>query len=138
LEAGESITANAQILVVDDDTLIRDSLSDLLRAAGFQVATAQHGGDALAYLRENPLPRVIILDLMMPVMDGWEFRLRQREDPRLAQIPVIVLSAALRDRRTLELGAEEYFPKPLHLRGLLEAVSRYSRPQQSIPPHMLA
>lgn len=121
------------LLVVDDDPLIRDGLADLLRASGYSVATAEHGEVALDYLRQNTLPRVIILDLMMPVMDGWEFRRRQSQDPILAGIPTIVLSAALCDRRTLELKADEYFPKPLHVRGLLEAIARFSAPSHLAP-----
>ncbi|MGV3724397.1 MAG: response regulator [Actinomycetota bacterium] len=123
----------SHLLVVDDDPLIRDGLADLLRSSGYSVATAEHGEIALDYLRKNALPRVIILDLMMPVMDGWEFRRRQSQDPTLAGIPTIVLSAALHDRRTLELQADEYFPKPLHVRGLLEAVERFTASAHSGP-----
>jgi CheY-like chemotaxis protein len=125
--------ADPQLLVVDDDPLIRDGLAELLRGSGYSVATAKHGGDALDYLRRNAAPRVIILDLMMPVMDGWEFRRRQSQDPALSDIPTIVLSAALQDRRTLEMKADEYFPKPLHIRGLLDAVARFSAPIHTNP-----
>jgi len=124
--------------VIDDDPLIRDGLADLLRDSGYSVATAEHGGDALDYLQRNPLPRVIILDLMMPVMDGWEFRRRQTLDPTLAAIPVIVLSAALHDRRTLELRADAYFPKPLHIRGLMEAVAGFNPPGNEHPSQLIA
>ncbi len=80
------------LLLVDDDPDIRDSLGALLECEGFSVAEAENGADALAKLRAGLRPCVIVLDLMMPVMDGLEFRRRQTADPALADIPVIVNS----------------------------------------------
>jgi len=82
------------ILIVDDDTGSRQALEDILRDEGYAVATASDGGDALNYLRAGHRPRVILLDLMMPGIDGWDFYAEQKRNPDLASIPVIAISAA--------------------------------------------
>src|SRR4051794_23983356 len=81
-----------RVLVVDDDVSIRGFLAEALRDEGYEVQTAGNGHDALALLREWR-PDLILLDLMMPVMDGWAFRTEQRLIPNMADVPVIVLSA---------------------------------------------
>lgn len=91
---GDGIGAPAKlVLLVDDDPLIRDTFRDVLESEGYEVQTAQHGLDALEKLRAGARPRVILLDLMMPVMDGWSFRAEQQRDPSIAGIPVVVVSA---------------------------------------------
>src|SRR5690349_16993945 len=89
-----------RVLVVDDDADIRETVSLILEDEGYEVQSAQDGAAALGVLRAGPLPDVILLDLMMPVMNGWQFREQQTRDPRLAAIPVVVLSAdsSLRDK----------------------------------------
>src|SRR3954470_23175677 len=82
------------VLVVDDDQDIREALCDLLADAGYRAASVANGKEALIYLKSGELPCVILLDLMMPVMDGWEFRRQQQGDPRLSKIPVVVITAA--------------------------------------------
>src|SRR5437879_6509382 len=81
------------ILVVEDDTATRDALSLILEAEGFGVMGAANGQEALDQLRGSRRPDLILLDLMMPVMDGWQFRRAQAQDPALSAIPVVVLSA---------------------------------------------
>lgn len=112
----------AKILVVEDDDDIRDSLKELLEEEGYQVDTAANGEQALNRLR-GEAPQLILLDLMMPVMDGWEFAERIRGRPDWAQIPVIVLSA---DRnigdKARKLGAVGYLAKPFELSELLSLV----------------
>ena len=81
------------VLVVDDDQGVREALEALFVASGLAVLTANEGGEALACLRGGVRPCVILLDLMMPGMDGWTFRDTQVADPLLEHIPVIVLSA---------------------------------------------
>src|SRR6476620_2244355 len=82
------------ILVVEDDEMTRESMVELLRESGYTVDAAVNGAEALAHLRTHPHPCVILLDLMMPVMTGQEFRREQLKDSALAAIPVIVVSAA--------------------------------------------
>jgi CheY-like chemotaxis protein len=86
-------TAAREVLVVDDDVGTREALSDLLHDRGYLVISAADGREARNYLRNSPPPGIIILDLMMPVMDGWEFLEHQARDPALFDIPVIVVTA---------------------------------------------
>ena len=118
---------SAAILVVDDEEDIRCSLREILEGEGHTTAGARTGVEALDWLRSTThLPRLILLDLMMPEMDGWEFLLRIDQDPRLHPIPVALMSAhasvkkAL-DKHRLEIGPTRLlFPKPLNLLRLLE------------------
>jgi CheY-like chemotaxis protein len=117
------------ILIVDDDPDIRDSLSDILSEEGYRVSGARNGREALDYLQTETRPSLILLDMMMPEMDGWRFRLEQQKLPDLASIPVVILSAHgnVRDA-ALALGAADYLRKPLKIDSLLEIAERYCRP----------
>ena len=86
--------APARILLVDDDADVREALVENLEQASYEVACASDGEEALKYLRLNPPPAAILLDLFMPVMDGWEFLKRVTGDSRLAAVPVVVVTAA--------------------------------------------
>ncbi|MCK6546289.1 response regulator [Myxococcota bacterium] len=115
------------VLVVDDDDDIRESLLEVLGEQGFAVIGAKHGGAALEYLqqRESP-PCLILLDLMMPVMDGAAFRARQLEEPALATVPVVVMAAyADADKKSEELQPAGILRKPLHLKTLIETIERF-------------
>ena len=83
----------AKILIVDDDPDIRDSLGEALREEGYEVTQFSGAREALDYLRGGARIDVILLDLFMPGLDGWDFRAEQKADPRTAGIPVISLSA---------------------------------------------
>ena len=113
------------VLVIDDNPEIREVLQAFLRIGGYSVATAENGQDALSRLHGGLRPCIILLDLMMPVMDGVEFREAQLNEPELADIPVIVFTAVDEPNRTVErLRACAYVQKPLSpdaLVGLLEA-----------------
>ena len=111
----------ARILIVEDDTDIREVIAEALAMEGYDVEQARDGVDALriAYARA---PDLIVLDLMMPRMDGWTFRCAQRADDRVAQIPVLIASATTVDNSLL--GAAEVLRKPFTLDALYEAVSR--------------
>ena len=113
----------AEILVVDDDPDIRESLREVLEDEGYAVACVGNGREALDYLHREPRPRVILLDLMMPVMDGWQFRREQQRDPSLAPIPVVVVSGT-RDaaRSAAALGPATCLEKPVGFDELVEAV----------------
>ena len=112
------------VFVVEDDVDTRDMLGRFLELEGFAVELASNGKQALERLSAGVHPCVILLDLMMPVMDGWQFRREQVRDRELAEIPVIVVSAAGRER-IAEIDANAYLTKPVDLEQLLERVSQY-------------
>lgn len=112
----------SEILVVDDDTDIRDSLLELLEFEGYSVIGAANGKEALDQLRRR-LPAVVLLDLMMPVMDGFEFRREQLADPQLSGVPVVIVSAGGRCAQAAkELGAMGCVQKPLDVPTLLRVI----------------
>jgi CheY-like chemotaxis protein len=117
------------ILVVEDDDDIRSTVVDMFSFEGYQAIGASHGLEALALLHAtDPKPSLILLDLMMPFMNGVEFRARQLADPSLAHIPVVILTAdANADARCAELRAVGFLRKPMKLVALLEAAQRFAR-----------
>lgn len=118
------------VLVVDDDEMIRESLIEALGDHGYAARGASDGREALDLLRApEPAPCLIILDLMMPVMDGREFREAQLADPALSQIPVVVVSAN-RDLQRIckDLAPQAAFKKPLPLADLLDVVQQHCCP----------
>ena len=116
------------VLVVDDDPDILEALSEILEAEGFEIRRARNGKEALERLEPDP-PHLILLDLMMPVMDGWEFAQRMRQKPAIAMIPIIVLSA---DRnvgsKAKDIGAVGHLAKPFELNDLLTMVRHSLNP----------
>ena len=122
----QSSAAHCPILIVEDDMDLREMMAQLLTLEGFRAASVANGKEALQYLTAGHNPEVILLDLMMPVMDGWEFRRRQQADPNLSDVPVIVLSA-LDQSRTRDLHADAFLKKPLDFDRLLELVHEYCR-----------
>jgi len=115
------------VLVVDDDPDICQLLVMFLGCAGFDVRTACDGRDALHQLASaGTVPAVILLDLMMPIMDGIEFRSHQRRDIRFRDIPIVCLSARHDARQTASrLGLSEFLAKPFELDAVVAAVSRH-------------
>jgi CheY-like chemotaxis protein len=109
----------AKVLLVDDDFGILDGVSDFLQGEGFAVVSASNGIDALNHLRSGLRADVIVLDVMMPMMDGWDFRAEQLGDPSLRDIPVVVISACGFTRDTLQhqFKAYDVLAKPLDLEG---------------------
>jgi len=114
-----------RILIVEDDLAIRQTVADVLEGEGFEVTCAANGAEALRCLGDGGSPPgVILLDLMMPVMDGWSFRSAQRSDPRISGIPVVVVSADA-EGTLASLAPEAFLPKPYDLARLLAVVGRY-------------
>jgi CheY-like chemotaxis protein len=114
------------LLVVDDDPGIRESLADLLQEEGYTVMTAINGRDALERLRASgATPCVILLDLMMPVMSGPEFYDELRNDPALAAIPIVVISADGNGLRKAQAMASEFIAKPVKIEKVLTAVETH-------------
>jgi CheY-like chemotaxis protein len=118
-------TAGKNVLIVDDDRGIRESLAEVLKDEGYGVIEACDGYEALEHLRSGLSPCVILLDLMMPNMDGWQFHAELRRNDALARIPVVVLSAdSDAHKKASSMSATEGLPKPLRVEQLLDAVGR--------------
>jgi CheY-like chemotaxis protein len=116
---------DVSVLVVDDDDDIREILCEILERAGYPVVGASNGVEALCVL-ETVRPRLILLDLNMPVMDGFEFRRRQCLDGALVLIPTVVMSALYQmTERIAGLGVAGALPKPIDLKDVMDTVSRY-------------
>ncbi|WP_437751021.1 response regulator [Sorangium sp. So ce1389] len=113
------------VLIVDDDPGVVDALETLLSDEGYRVATAPHGGAALAYLAQHEAPSIILLDMMMPVMDGYTFRMEQRRHPVLAVIPVIVMTAGAKSARIGEMGPIALLSKPIDVDALLALLEEH-------------
>lgn len=116
------------ILLVEDDFDVREALAETLRDEGYTVDCAVDGEQALAYLRAGNRPGLILLDLMMPRMSGSEFRMVQRVDPSLAQIPVVLLSADGRmEEKAKALQTDGAIRKPIDLDELLGIIETFRR-----------
>ena len=130
-----------RLLLVEDDDSIRTTLSDLLIDEGLQVSTAINGREAMQALRAAAPPDVIILDLMMPVMDGWEFRVEQQADSMLAGIPLIAMSADI-SAKARAIAADVYLRKPIDFVELLDVIrdliAKARRDRRAIADRMAA
>jgi CheY-like chemotaxis protein len=115
------LAVRASVLVVEDDRDIRECMADALEMEGYAVMCAGNGREALDQLRRGPRPDLILLDLLMPVMSGWEFRQAQLADPLLAGIPVVIVSASAPGD-----GArpDRHLPKPFGIDELLAVVAQ--------------
>jgi CheY-like chemotaxis protein len=109
------------ILIVDDDGESREALAELLSNEGYAVRCAEDGRQALDYLSRSRKPALIILDLMMPVMSGWEFRARQKLDARLKSLPVVVMTAS---ELVHDIDADAVVRKPLDFGALMSVVKQ--------------
>ena len=112
------------VFIIEDDIDTREMLGKFLELEGYHVETAANGQQALERFAHGASACVIVLDLMMPVMDGWQFRRMQVEDARLAKIPTIVVSAAGRERMA-HISADAYLAKPIDMDELLSRVSQF-------------
>lgn len=114
-----------KILLVDDDVDSTEALAELLSREGYSVACAENGREALDYLARSKPPCLIILDLMMPVMSGWEFRQHQTNDPKLKSLPVVIVSAS---GPMKGLKANAVLQKPVDFRRLMNVVRENCQP----------
>lgn len=127
-QPNETAGANCSVLIVEDSMDLQTLLAKVLRDDGYLVRCANGGREALRILNSvNDLPKVIMLDLMMADMDGYQFRAAQVKDPRLADIPVIVMTADGNiSNKTATLGAQAYLKKPFScIEDILQTVNRF-------------
>jgi CheY-like chemotaxis protein len=119
------VPEHPRVLLVNDDENVSEALGHLLRRR-YAVEFAHDGREALVKLREGVRPCIILLDLMMPVMSGFEFRAEQLRDPELAEIPVVVMSAAMDVHQSRDqLRAAAYVQIPSDVRGLVELLEEH-------------
>ena len=117
-------TSGRQVLLVEDDDCIREEIAEALKDEGFEVVAAAHGRQALAALAAGARPQVVLLDLMMPVMNGWEFLKAFKKDEQYAATPVVILSA-FADRATIIGGdAISVLRKPVDLDALFAVLNQ--------------
>lgn len=122
------MSESSNILVVEDDFDVRESLKDTLEDEGYRVASVADGLEALAYLEAHPAPALILLDWMMPRCDGEQFLHKKHADPAIASIPVVLLTADIQKAgkaEALRVGA--FLTKPVMLPELLATVERFVR-----------
>ncbi len=112
----------AAVLLVEDNDDVREMMALALQLAGHDVVLARNGGEAMALLHERPRPCVILLDLMMPVMNGWEFRQALHAEPGLRDLPVVIVSA-LNEELADQIGATAYLPKPIDIDRMLDIIA---------------
>lgn len=112
-----------KILIIEDDPAIREALQLALELKGYEAVTASNGREAIEKLEKDPDPGLILLDLMMPGMNGWQFLDFQQSHPDYAHIPVIVCSAFYESARTVQSRA--FLPKPVELKALLHTVEAF-------------
>jgi CheY-like chemotaxis protein len=119
------------VLVVEDDRDVRDSILEVLEDNQYHPVAASNGQEGLQALRDAGCkPCLILLDLMMPVMDGWGFRAAQKSDTEFGSIPVVVLTAHASAQQTAhDMDAAGFLKKPVRLEALLDTVQRYCGPQ---------
>lgn len=110
-----------RILLVEDDRDIREAIGDVLQIEGYAVDAVADGQEALDFLRSKPAPDVILLDLMMPIKDGFQFRIEQTADPKIADIPVVIMSADHKvEQKSAQLNVSRFLRKPIEIDALLE------------------
>ena len=125
MERGPEPAERPLVLVVDDDGDVREAVAEVLRDQGYDVETAANGQVALKHLETGLAPDVLVLDLMMPIVDGWSVLAHLKDTPALAHIPVLVITAAggsvVEPIASLTHG---FLKKPLDLEHLLDALER--------------
>ncbi len=123
-DGSDQVTFDHPVLLVEDDWNVREALAAVLEDSGHEVKVASDGAEGLQLLRAGLRPCVILLDLMMPVMDGFAFRREQRADPALTDIPVIVVSGSVRTMdEVCDMNVAAVLPKPINCDRMLGLVA---------------
>jgi CheY-like chemotaxis protein len=110
------------ILIVEDDRSIRDMMKSVLELEGYSVIAAENGKQGIEALESSVPPNVILLDMMMPVMSGWDFLDFIRANAQMSKIPVVIVSAYSEIAKSVK--PQVFVPKPIHLRNLLDAIEK--------------
>jgi len=119
-------SCNHLVMIVDDDHDVRESIAEVLEDNDYEPIAAANGREALDILRADPnRPCLILLDMMMPVMDGWQFRALLQQDPELRSIPVVVLTAHAHLPDGGDVVPMHFLKKPVKLDALLSSVARF-------------
>ena len=118
------------VLIVEDDADVREFMNLLLSHSGFETVTAKNGAEALQAIREKR-PCLVLLDLMMPVMDGWTFRAKQLEDPAIADVPVVCVTALSEPQQVAERLHARCLRTPVEFSDLLDEVQRACSSRQA-------
>ncbi len=114
------------VLIVDDEEMNLIVLSKILQRAGFEVATATNGQEAVNRAQQNPVPRIILMDLMMPLMSGWDATQIIKSDKKTSSIPVVAVTALSNEREaTIEFGFDAFCPKPIDFNGLIKLITDF-------------
>lgn len=123
---GGLVNSSQYILLIEDDLDISEAIQSILEAEGFSIKCKFNGKEAIDYLENSAtiLPSLILLDLMMPVMNGYDFRVEQLKNNKLAYIPTILLSAAGKYQDIDKLNFNESLKKPIDLDALIDVVKR--------------
>lgn len=121
----------ADILLVEDDDGLGAILAAVLQDQGYAVARVSNGREALQRLATGRPPRLILLNLVMPLMNGWDLREQLKKLPELAEIPVVVLSGVSHlEKKAAALGATDSFTKPYNIKALVDTVRHYCQPSE--------
>lgn len=115
------MTQTKPILVIEDDQALREAICDVLRDEGYATVNADTGETALALMRSGSQPSLVLLDLMMPTMNGWQFRQEQLSDPTIADIPVVVMTAS-RNLEGRPIDAQRILHKPVSISAIVAAI----------------
>jgi CheY-like chemotaxis protein len=124
----QAAKANGKILVVEDDPEIREVVRDVLQDEGYAVVTATNGKEGLERLRQMARPCLVLLDLLMPVMNGGEFLTALRTTDVLATLPVVVFSAWSEEAQKIRDDTQGFVEKPVSLPALLDTVTKFCAP----------
>ncbi|MES1205881.1 MAG: response regulator [Pseudomonadota bacterium] len=121
------------VLLVEDDTELREAVAEALEDAGYAVLVAANGREGLDLVRGEHPPAVVLLDLLMPVMNGWEFCEAMRASPETARVPIVVMSGAVsRDPQSpYFMGVDDFLAKPINMPDLLAKLETYCRPPRA-------
>lgn len=126
------MTSRTRLLLVEDDRDIREAVTEIFKDKGYDVTATANGVEALAELRASPLPTVVLLDLWMPIMDGWQFHAAMQKVPAFAEIPVITMSAEDQTHAEDRILSAGHVRKPVDVDQLIELVDRVSA--RTMPP----